>query len=307
MGVIALPAAELRTAAAPFAVEGPNEALCTELLALFEVPAYLPPPLPDVATEILTMSVQPDVAPRDVVRVLERDQMLAGKVLRLVQSPIYAARRQVTTLDEAVLRLGVRLIRDIVFEVAIRQGVFDLPEYAQIVAQLNRHDTVVAYLARLVCRYARVDAPEVFLAGLLHDVGFAGLLFGVAARGRDRDRLPQIWASVDAAHERASERLCEIWRLPPALRAAARWHHEPSGAPQEQRRMCLAVRLADLLSAEYGADVLGPTTPDGTLLTGDLSGERDKVTLARELGISDAELDRLNAEADELVPTILWL
>jgi HD-like signal output (HDOD) protein len=72
--------------------------LGAELIATFQDPEYRPPPLPGVALELLALSARDDVDAERVVRLLEQDEMLAGGVLRLVRSPIYATRAPVRTL-----------------------------------------------------------------------------------------------------------------------------------------------------------------------------------------------------------------
>jgi HD-like signal output (HDOD) protein len=62
-----------------------------------------------------------------VVRLLEKDQMLAGAVMRLVGSPLYAGRGPVRSLADAVLRLGIRTVRDTVFEAAIKKSMASTP------------------------------------------------------------------------------------------------------------------------------------------------------------------------------------
>src|SRR6186713_2485666 len=82
--------------------------LRTQLFRTFEDPTYKPPPLPTVALELVSLASKHDVNVEDVVRLLERDQMLAGAVMRLVGSPIHAGRGPVRSLTDAVMRLGIR-------------------------------------------------------------------------------------------------------------------------------------------------------------------------------------------------------
>jgi HD-like signal output (HDOD) protein len=65
-----------------------SDELRHQLVRTFENPNYRPPPLPSVATEIVALGNREDVDIEDVVRVLERDEMLAGAVVRLVNSPM---------------------------------------------------------------------------------------------------------------------------------------------------------------------------------------------------------------------------
>lgn len=273
---------------------------------MFEDPGYRPPPLPSVAMELLALSNKADARASDVVRLLEQDEMLAGNVMRLVSSPIYSGRNPISTLKEAVVRLGFKLVRDMVFEVALRSGVFDLAEYSETVAQVQRHSTVTAYIARIVCQKSRLDGDHAFICGLLHDAGFAGLLFAVTHfEGAESPPLEQLWTEVDALHERASGILAKLWGLPPMMAEVVGHHHHLHTG--EFSKVAAAICVADRLSRTFGADVVGPADSQGIAIAADAVSDLDFEIARGELGISDLKLDEIQAEAEQLVPQILWL
>jgi HD-like signal output (HDOD) protein len=283
-----------------------NVALRERLIAVFEDPAYRPPPLPSVAMELLALSNKTEARASEVVRLLEQDEMLAGSVMRLVSSPIYSGRTSITSLNDAVVRLGFKVVRDMVFEVTLRSGVFDLAEYAETVAQVQRHSTVTAYVARIVCSKARIDGDHAFICGLLHDVGFAGLLFAVTdTEGAESPPLEQLWTDVDALHERASGILARLWGLPSAMAEVVGHHHHLHTG--EFSKVAAAICIADRVSRSFGADVVGPADNQGIAIAGDAVSDLDFEIARGELGIVEAKLDQIQAEAEQLVPQILWL
>jgi len=283
-----------------------KSALRERLISVFEDPSYRPPPLPSVAMELLTLANKAEARASEVVRLLEQDEMLAGGVMRLVSSPIYSGRSNITTLNDAVVRLGFKLVRDMVFEVTLRSGVFDLAEYAETVAQVQRHSTVTAYVARIVCSRARIDGDAAFICGLLHDVGFAGLLFAVTHfEGSESPPLEQLWTDVDALHERASGILATLWGLPQSMvEVVGHHHHLHTG---EFSKVAAAICIADRVSRSFGADVVGPVDAQGIAIAADSVSDLDFEIARGELGINDAKLDEVQAEAEQLVPQILWL
>jgi HD-like signal output (HDOD) protein len=281
-------------------------ALRERLVSVFEDPLYRPPPLPSVAMELLAISNKADARASDVVRLLEQDEMLAGSVMRLVGSPIYSGRNTITTLKEAVVRLGFKHVRDMVFEVALRSGVFDVAEYAETVAQVQRHSTVTAYVARIVCNKVRIDGDHAFICGLLHDVGFAALLFAVTDfDGAESPPLAQLWADVDALHERASGILARLWGLPAAMAEVVGHHHHLHTG--EFSKIAAAICVADRLSRSFGADVVGPVDAQGIAIAADSVSDLDFEIARGELGLNEQKLDEIQAEAEQLVPLILGL
>jgi len=280
--------------------------LGAELIETFNNPDYRPPPLPGVALELMSLSNRDNATIDRIVGLLEQDQMLAGGVMRLIGSPIYAARTPVRSLKEAVVRLGIRTVRDLVFETALNQGVFRLAEYSETIEQIRRHSTVTAYIARIVCRHAKLDAEHAFLCGLLHDIGFAGLLFAVSnVEADDSPPLLQLWPEINALHEQASRIVTELWKLPKEIQEVVGHHHHLHTG--ETSRVAAAINIADALCERFGAGVVGPVDEHGVLLTGDTIDEFDLEVSHAELGLNEAAMSRIIEDAEATVPDILWL
>lgn len=286
--------------------ESPIRAALREtLIETFHDPRYSPPPLPTVALDIMELTSQSDVSTGAVVTVLERDSMLAGAVMRLVSSPLYAGRSRIETLDDAVVRLGLNTVRDAVFEAALRQGVFRVPEYNETLEQVRRHSVVTAYITRLVCRSSDTRDPHAFLCGLFHDVGFAAALLSIARVEPDPPSLHRIWRDIVAVHEVAGRIVAQCWQLPDSICDVIANHH---GVQVERRSNTVAALIvADALSQEFGADVVGPIDAAGTLETADGVDVAEHQAALALLGFGEAAFERLRQETEELIPNILWL
>jgi len=280
--------------------------LGAELVETFNDPNYRPPPLPSVALELMSLTNRDDSKIERIVRLLEQDEMLAGGLMRLIGSPLYAGRSTIRTLKEAVVRLGVRTVRDLVFETALSQGVFTLAEYSETIEQIRRHSTVTAYIARIVCKHAKIDEENAFLCGLLHDIGFAGLLFAVSnVEAEDSPPLIQLWPDIDALHEQASRLVTQLWQLPLDMQEVVGHHHHLHTGGTS--RIAAAINIADQLSERFGASVVGPVDADGNLIRGDIVDEFDLEVSRGELHLSSATMDRIIEDAEATVPDILWL
>lgn len=280
--------------------------LGAQLIETFDDPEYRPPPLPGVALELLSLSNRSDATIDRVVRLLEQDEMLAGGVMRLIGSPLYAGRSRIRSLKEAVVRLGVRTVRDLVFETALHQGVFRLAEYGETIEQIRRHSTVTAYIARIVCKHAKFDEEHAFLCGLLHDIGFAGLLFAVSnIEAEDSPPLYRLWGEIDSLHEQASRVVTKLWNLPVELQELVGHHHHLHTG--ETSRVAAAIHIADRLSERFGASVVGPVDEQGKLMAGDAVDDFDLEVSRAELKLSEQTMDRIIEDAEATVPDILWL
>jgi HD-like signal output (HDOD) protein len=280
---------------------GGAPSLRTQLIKTFENPNYRPPPLPNIAIELQMLAAKEDASIEEIVRVLEKDEMLAGSVVRLVGSPLYAGRGPVRSLREAVIRLGVRTVRDVVFDASLRRGVFEVPEYKETIAQIGRHSRATAYIARTVCKQARISEDMVFLCGLLHDIGFAAILFA-AARAKVSVPLAEMWAEVDSLHEQGSKLVTKLWGLPAELSTIVGAHHHlHTGATS---RMAAVINLADHLTAQFSLAIVGPPDAEGNPMPADAVTTVEVSDSLSVLSLDEAAVQRIAAEAGPAVSAI---
>ena len=224
-----------------------DEAELTErLIWTFSLPTYRPPRLPVVATELLALSQRPDVQFHEIESVLENDAMLAAEVLKVARSAYYAGVRPVTTLQGALVRIGLTKLREVVLEAALSVRVFRSPIYQGCMERLRKHTQTTANLCRVLSKYTPVTQDRAFLCGLLHDVGIAGILLmlGDVARDKATPDLTVLWPAIHAAHGRAGARMIEMWKLPPEVATAVAAHHEVK-VDGEDNPMSATVCLAE--------------------------------------------------------------
>lgn len=274
-----------------------------QLTQTFQDPKYRPPPLPSVTFDLFQITQREDVDIEEIVKVLERDEMLAGMVLRLVASPVYAGRASVRSLRDAVIRLGVRTVRSVVFEAALRQSVFNLPEYNETIERVGRHSIATAYLARVVCRHARVNEENAFLAGLLHDIGFAGLLFALTQKKPAPPPLLEIWPELDALHESASKVMTKLWGIPQDLAVlVGNHHHTHTGSSS---RIASVLNIADHLSAEFAANIVGPVDASGNPAPADAVGAVEQSDSRTLLSLDDRAMARIKEDSQMIISQVL--
>ena len=263
-----------------------------ELIEIIDAPTYQPPVLPAIALEILAMSRSPDLDLRKVLRLLERDPLVAAKVLRAAQSPLYASRTPVASLDDALRRLGLEVLSRIVLEVALGMTVFRVHGYQDAVDAVRRHSTATAYITRAVAHACRLPTEVAFLCGLLHDVGVVACLL-VFSRPRARARTPAfelVWPVVEPLHQAVSGRLAKLWNLPADVQRVIGHHHVRPGPGLDP--IAAAIRIAEALACELG-------------LGSELVPEPAELAALRaQIGFPDAALPDLEAYARTVIAQI---
>ena len=193
-----------------------EEQLWEALTRTFQSPRYQPPMLPVVATELMQVSSRADADVTQIVHLLERDTLLAGRVLKLCNSPLYGAVEPIRSLKTAVVRLGLAELRDVVMEAAFSARVFKTTGYSEAVDRVRVHSTAVAHLSRAIARHTTFESEYAFLCGLLHDVGLSAALvaLGDVPRGEQLRPVADLWPALFSLHETVGGSVATVWKLP---------------------------------------------------------------------------------------------
>jgi HD-like signal output (HDOD) protein len=230
------------------------------LLTIFRSPNYRPPVLPSVAIELSDLTRKTTVSYDDVVSVLQNDPLIVAGVLKVAQSPIYGGRAPVQSLKEAIQRLGINTLRDIVWQVVAGMRLFRVKGYTEIMERLQAHSVFTACMSRIVAARAGIAAEHAFLCGLLHDVGVSGTLIALVEGEKKLPDLGALLTAVDGMHAQAGGMIAKLWGLSPAITGVIEQHHPSSSefarAPALNSVLCVAERFAD----EFGYSVVAPAS-----------------------------------------------
>lgn len=264
-----------------------GQALKAKLLELFRSPDFRPPLLPVVALELLELVRRPSVRSADIVKLLSHDPLLAGQMLKVAQSPAYAAADPVRSLDEAILRLGMRRTTDLCLQASIESKVFRAPGYTHVMETLRRHSVFTAELSRLVCRRTVGFDEYAFLCGLLHDVGIAACTLSLRELSHEPIAFEDAWATISAVHAPCSEILAQLWKLPHDICTVLSLHHRVT-VDGRTHPLAAAIAVADCLAQELGLGFYAETRESQLTLN------------ARAIGLDANGLTALRAEGKAL-------
>src|SRR5262245_46906579 len=176
------------------------------------------PILPHVASQVLAMSTSDDTNARSLAELLHRDQAIAAHVLRVANSPLYKSHVPIVSLQQAISRLGLALLREMVITVSMQSRIFNVPSYATEARTLWQHAVYTAAYAGKIARRCRRNAESAFLGGLLHDVNKPVLLLALAdlqAQLQEPIPPPVVTTAMDVYHTQVGAVLASAWTLPP--------------------------------------------------------------------------------------------
>ncbi len=224
------------------------------------------PVLPASAVRIMELASDLDTPINELRIAIEFDPGLTSNVLRLANSAYYRGAGEISTIRDAVVRLGAKSIVQMVLASAIeplaRQPIrgYGLPAGA-----LLDNAAAVAIAVEEFAQKLQIEAPPyAFTAGLLHDLGKivmgtfleldAGPILQLAfEEGLSFDMAEQRVLGVD--HAEVGAVLLEGWNVPKAICETVRWHHEPGGYTQEDTRAVDLVHVADIAGRLAGFGV----------------------------------------------------
>lgn len=195
-------------------------------------------PLSHSAAQLISLNASPNVSTTQVVSVISTDQVLAASLLREANSAASAAANSISTIDAAVVRLGMARVLSSALRLSLsRQMTAEVPEYGMADGELGLLSVVGSVAAELVREQAKVALrPELTTAALLRDIGVLVLARFLDAPHRlmldvVRDAGTSLAEGermvLDANHGEAGGLLCQHWKLPEAVRLGVQYHHDP--------------------------------------------------------------------------------
>lgn len=221
------------------------------------------PSLPSVVIKLRKYLNDPDVDFNELAKVIQYDPGLTANVLQLANSAYFGWSRSITSVREAIARLGTHRIFQMVLCMSVAPLVRKpIRGYDMDAGGLWEHSIATAMCAeQLALALNHPEAEEAFTAGLLHDMGKVVLGTFVDV---DDEPIKEIMASdglsfneaeymvLGIDHAEVAGELLSAWNLPDNVVAAARWHHSPRQADKEHQALVDLVHVADVLCINVG-------------------------------------------------------
>lgn len=217
-------------------------------------------PTPDpIVQRIVSVASDPDASAKDLAEAIKLDASLTVRILRLVNSAYYGLPRKIVALNEAIMILGFKTVRNIALSIFTYSSVLKNKKQSTIDHyQLWKHFIGTAVGCELLAQMVGYpNKEELFISGLLHDIGKVALdyIFPEAfsavtkltknlqisfTQAEDRLSLPN--------HSIISGKMIERWNLPEIVVNSASGHHTPNNFSESVYSDVIAiVHIVDFL------------------------------------------------------------
>jgi HD-like signal output (HDOD) protein len=217
------------------------------------------PSLPTLYSEIMAELSSPTSSIKKIGHIISGDIAMTSKILQLVNSPFFGLRRRVTSPDQAVLLLGMDIVKSLVLSLQIFSQ-FSMPKvFSPTVSGLWEHSLATGKLAKQIAANEHLSKEfedQSFMAGMLHDCGKLVLLANfpeqmqtVLTESRDTQasELDLEEKVFGVTHAPVGAYLLGLWGLPAAITSAISYHHSPGQSPENAFSVLTAVHVANHL------------------------------------------------------------
>jgi HD-like signal output (HDOD) protein len=220
--------------------------------ALVELPPFSP-----ILNRLLADLGRDDVSFSRLSDLIEKDTVIAGNILRVVNSALYGRRGTINSVRSAVSVLGLNKLRNFVLGMSVsRMWTQSALPPSFSTARFNQHNVATAILADLLAQYRPVHYPEgAFVAGLFHDLGKMLIAIGMRQEAEEihklysggKNRMIECEEAIlGLNHADLSAAAVVSWNLPEPIQNAVLHHHRPAlAAPNDTIPLSRAVAAAD--------------------------------------------------------------
>lgn len=182
------------------------------------------PALPALAKELLRLSRSDNSQIKDFIVKIKKDQGISSKIIKLVNSPFYGLRQEISSIDRATVLLGINTVKNLALAVST-EGYYNkhFNLYKSTGQRIWEHSVAVAMLSESMAEMVGEDADALYLAGLMHDIGKSILVdFLVKEVDTTEDELAQL--GID--HTTVGGTILKKWSVADGIATAVMNHHE---------------------------------------------------------------------------------
>ena len=186
-----------------------------ELKRAVEEDRIILPTLPEVALRVRDVVEDENTTTEQIANILSQDPALSVRLLKVVNSPLYRGEIPIDDLHTAVTRMGGRLVRDLVINLAMKQ--MYQPTSKVMDKQFRRawstSVNVAAICQMMIASMCGIRKQQALLAGLIHNIGALPLLAIVGSDKKLFNDTTELNLIIDALQGRIGAMMLKSWNF----------------------------------------------------------------------------------------------
>lgn len=219
------------------------------------------PPMPKVLFKAREIMGDPKSGFKEISKVIEKDQAIAAKVLKVANSAYYGLSGMVNSIHQASVVLGYQTLEQVITMVSSSSLLGKkLKGYHLNAGVLWKHSLAVALGSRLISQERAPSLEgDAFSVGLIHDAGKLALDQHIFEKRQSllefiKKNGPSFLAAerylLGFDHTEIAYDLCQKWKLPTNHVEAMRYHHNPEASNGNE--LAHIVHTANYISKKAG-------------------------------------------------------
>lgn len=224
------------------------------------------PAMPVIAQKLLVLDLDSVDGERSLLKLIEQDPQISAKLIGLANTPLFGASKRVTSVQDAAILLGLTRVKSVALGIAVMTSLIKKPMGKMNMQKLWLHSLGVSLalrtLSQAMPRNTRPLDDEIFLAGLLHDIGFMALnhldqprsdeLHVLLENDTEHSAQEIEQALLGTSHSDLGAELAHYWDLPDFIVAVIRHHHTPEAENADVGQPLVSmIHLAEKIVGEY--------------------------------------------------------
>lgn len=204
------------------------EQFFSDLKQAVESDQIILPTLPEVALKVRDAVESESTSAQQIADTLTQDASLSARLIQVSNSPLYRSRTPIEDLQMAVTRLGIRMVRDLVISLAMKQ-IYQAT--SDVLDEHFRRSWNTAVEVAAICRMLATTVPginpeQALLAGLIHNIGTLPIL----VKAEDDDDLfnnsEALGKVIDELQSRVGSLILETWNFGDAMTNVVKHAHD---------------------------------------------------------------------------------
>jgi len=203
-----------------------------EIMRAVETGQLKLPSLPEIALRIKKAMQETEADIDQISKIVELDPAISTRLIKVANSPLTRGINPIHSMRDVIVRLGLKMTRNLVLSFSVAQ-LFKTrhPYLKKQMKAFYGHSIEIASICYALGKHIKnLDADELLLAGLIHDIGVIPIITYIEKTGLELTDEAEIINLIATLRVAVGVLVVKSWELPNEMlnvvSHAEHWYHE---------------------------------------------------------------------------------